>query len=146
MNNMGGYRSVELLFTDEIETFSVSGDMVNLVRTNDGVRRLLPMHDEGVSLSASPNFEEGGCVWSHSARIQLISAKISDQLDRELQTLHRRGCVLVGTTTNGQTKVYGSKEYPLRGTYHELDGTRRSDLHCHEMELSCRCLHPALLA
>lgn len=143
---MGGYKSVELLFTDEIDTFIVSGDKVSLVRANDGARRLLPLHDEGVSLSATPNIEEGGCVWSHSARIQLRSAMISDQLDRELQTLHRRGCVLVGTTTNGLTKVYGSKEYPLLGAYYELDGSRRSDLHCHEMDLSCRCLYPALLA
>lgn len=145
MNNMGGYRSVELLFADEIDTFVVFGDRVSIVRTNDETRRFLPIHDEGVSMSAPPAIEEGGCVWSHSARIQLISAMISDQLDRELQTLHRRGCVLVGITTNGKTKVYGSKEYPLLGAYYELDGTRRSDLHRHEIDLSCRCLHPALL-
>ena len=141
---MGGYISVELLFPDEVSVFEVNGWRVTLTRVGTP-GRMLPLRDEGAELTATPLSSGDGTSWNHGARIQLRSDLVTKQLDEELQTLHRRGCVLVGTTTNGKVKVFGSKEYPLLGTYHEEDAARRAGLHYHELDLSCICLHPALL-
>lgn len=144
MNNLGGYRSVELVFIDEVTAFIRSGRSARLELSAGKSSRRLPLHDNSASLEATAESDEGGTLYTHQCSIPLRTNALESGLAKELRQVTQRGCLLIGTTNNGDRRVFGSKEYPLLGTFSETYGSRRSDLHQHTLTLSCTCLHPEL--
>lgn len=144
MNNLGGFKKIELLFTDEISVFARNGNRVKIER-NGEFTRYLPLLDESPSLSASPQKDEAGTIFEHKCAIYLRSRVMPRPFIELLGQVRIRGCILIATTCNGETRVFGSKRYPLHGSLTENHGSRRSDLHRHELHLAGNELHPELV-
>lgn len=143
MNNLGGFKRVELLLVDEVHVFARNGNRVKIERDGEFTRHL-PLHDESPSLSASPQKDEAGTIFEHKCTIYLRSRVMSHQLIELLEQACIRGCILIATTNNNELRVFGSKQYPLHGSLTENYGSRRSDLHRHELYLTSHNLHPEL--
>lgn len=144
MNNLGGFKNIELIFADELESFDFNRTGISYRKKDNHKIRLLPLHNNTSSLTTSPTTNDGGTIYVHKASIQLRSKRITDKLMAELSTVSERGCILIGTTNNGDNRVFGDKSYPLFGTFIENNGTKCSDLHQHVLSMSCTCIHPAL--
>lgn len=143
MNNLGGYRTIELIFVDELSNWAASRSEVRLETTREEAR-ILPTRDNTATLNATPSEDEQGTVWAHQAEVSLRAKSLTPTIMADLEQVTVRGCVLRAVTFGGEVKVLGDKLYPLRGSFVEDDGTKLTDLHHYILSLSCNCLHPML--
>lgn len=144
MNNLGGFKRVELLFADEISVFSRSGYSVKIERTNNFTRHL-SLHDDSSLLVSTPKSSDSGTIYEHKCTLSLRTKGMPHSLISLLQQVKVRGCILIATTSNDEIRVFGSKEYPLLGNLIEEYGSSRKELHQHKLSLSSNCLHPELV-
>ena len=142
MNNLGGWRKVELLLLDEFERL-VIGKNGAVVIPKEGTH-VLPHHRNGVQLVATPKVDENGCLYTHSCSIELRSSKLSSEYRSILQRAAHCGCILIGTTNNGDSYLFGDKDTPLTGTFGREHGKRPSDLHECVLSVSTASIHPEL--
>jgi hypothetical protein len=140
MNNLGGYRSVELIFVDEIEKLAFFGNTVYL-RKNIDTERLLPLHQNGANISTSPKTGDAGTTYSIKATIALLIKGTYTRLQHELMFVDVRGSILIATSHDSKQHVYGSVETPLFGTFVEKTGSQPSDFHHFELSLSGTDIH-----
>lgn len=144
MNNLGGFRKIEFFFIDEITSFIRNGDDGVRVGRREDAGLELPLHDNAASLFATPDTDDGGTLYTHQCTIPLRAKALKEAEISLLRQVKRRGCLLLATTNNDDIRVFGSKEYPLSGTLKEDYGSRRSELHQYELQLSCVAMHPEL--
>ena len=142
MNNLGGWRKVELLLLDEFERLVIS-EHGAVVIPKEGTH-VLPHHINGVQLVATPKVDENGCLYTHSCSVELLGSKLSSEFRLLLQHAAACGCVLIGTTNNGDSYLFGDKDTPLIGTFGSEHGKRPSDLHESVLSLSTASIHPEL--
>lgn len=143
MNNLGGYKTIELIFTDELLAFGTT-DSGAFIQCKTDLKRPLPIHDNSASLIVTSKNEKAGILYTHKANMNIRSKALTPKLQAELQQVDVRGCILITTTHNNKKQVYGSDLYPLFGTFVENNGQKPSDLHCHELSLSSTCNHQPL--
>ena len=143
MNNLGGYKSIELIFADELSVFSPTRNRV-MIQKKDNSSRMLPLHDDSAALSATPVNNDAGILYTHQCTIFLRVLSLSTELCTLLRQVNVHGCILLAPTNNGNMRVFGSKEYPLLGHYAEEYGSKRSDLHQIKLSLTSQCLHGEL--
>lgn len=143
MNNLGGYKSIELIFVDELTAFAVTTSGV-YIRKNQEKQRILPIHQYGATADTSSKTEKAGTLYTHKATIKILSSRPDKQLHAELSHVDVRGCILIATTNNNEKRVFGHSLYPLFGSFSEIPGQKPSDSHCYELVLSASCTTPAL--
>lgn len=143
MNNLGGYKSIELIFVDELDTFAVTTSGI-YIRKKQEKQRLLPIQQNGAAADTSPKTEKAGTLYIHKATIKISSSRLSKQLHTELNHVDTRGCILIATTNNNERSVFGHSLYPLFGGFSEITGQKPSDTHCYELTLSTSCTTTAL--
>lgn len=143
MNNLGGYKSIELVFVDELNMFAITSSGI-YIRKNQEKQRLLPIHQNGAAAEASPQIEKAGTLYTHKASIKISCSRLSKQLHTELNHVDTRGCILIATTNNNERRVFGHSLYPLFGSLSEITGQKPSDNHYYELTLSAQCTTPAL--
>lgn len=141
MNNLGGYKSIELVFKDEISLFGVNRRTVTMAKS---AGLLLPPHRSGSSLSSTPKKDASGTSYTHKAVIHFSPLVVDKALVSLLDLIQSRGCILIGTTHNGDVRIFGDKDYPLYGNLEEIYGSRPGELHQYTLTLTCVCLHPEL--
>lgn len=143
MNNLGGYKSIELVFIDELSTFAVTSSGA-FIRKKKNILRLLPLQQNGAGVSATPKTDSSGTLYTHKAEISILHIGFDTQLKAELDQVRTRGSVLIATTNNNEKRVYGNLDYPMFGTLAEMPGQKPADLRHYELSLSATCNHPAL--
>lgn len=143
MNNLGGYKSIELVFTDELSTFAVTSSGA-FIRKNNHILRLLPLQQNGVGINVTPKTDGPGTLCTHKAEINILHKGLDTQLKAELDQVGTRGSVLIATTNNDEKRVYGNLDYPMFGTFSEIPGQKPTDLRYYKLSLSATCNHPAL--
>ena len=134
MNNLGGYKSVELVFIDELSYFAVISPSGVYLRKSKDTQRLLPLRQN----------ESSGTLYTHKAIISLLSAGVDKRLIAELEQVAARGSILIATTNNNEKRIFGNPNYPLFGTFAEIPGEKPSDFRHYELSISATCIHPAL--
>lgn len=143
MNNLGGYKSIELVFIDELSTFAVTSSGAFL-RKISNTQRLLPLQQNGAGISVTLKTDGPGTLCTHKAEISILHKGLDTQLKAELDQVGIRGSVLIATTNNDEKRVYGNLNYPMFGTFSEIPGQKPADLRHYELSLSATCNHPAL--
>ncbi|MGL4519597.1 MAG: hypothetical protein ACRCUJ_07985 [Phocaeicola sp.] len=142
MNNLGGYKRIELIFADELSiAIPMTANKIYLRKYVENEERILPITD-GSTLDSSSKKSDEGKIYTHDASILLV--RVTERLLNILSQLHFRGCVLVATTNNNEIKVFGTKATPLFGTIDEVPGSKPSDLRHFKLSLSTTLTHPAL--
>lgn len=142
MNNLGGYKSIELVFIDELSTFAVTSSGAFL-RKNNHILRLLPLQQNGATVDSTPKSDDSGTLYTHKAVINILGG-LDKQLKAELEQAGTRGSILIATTNNNETRVFGNPNFPLFGTFAEVSGQKPSDFRHYELSLSATCNHPVL--
>lgn len=144
MNNLGSYKSVELVFIDELSYFAVTSSSGVYLRKSKDTQRLLPLRQSGASVDATPKNESSGTLYTHKAIISLLSAGVDKRLIAELEQVAARGSILIATTNNNEKRIFGNPNSPLFGTFAEIPGEKPSDFRHYELSISATCIHPAL--
>ena len=142
MNNLGGFKEIELVFVDELTVcVPVSGKMYICKKTIN--RRLLPLTKRGATLTATAQTTDAGSLYEQNAVIPL-PRKMNKDLKGDLASIDRRPCILIATTNNNEVNVYGSKEFPLLGNLINNPGTLPSDLANLQLSLTTKITHQEL--
>ena len=111
MNNLGGFKEIELVFVDELTVcVPVSGKMYICKKTIN--RRLLPLTKRGATLTSTAQTTDAGSLYEQNAVIPR-PRKMNKDLKGDLASIDRRPCILIATTNNNEVNVYGSKDLPL---------------------------------
>ena len=143
MNNLGGYKEIELIFIDELyQCVPVSGKMY--VQKKTTIKRILPIIKKGITLEATAQTTDAGTLWTHGALIPL-PRKIDLFLELDLEQSDVRPCILIAETHNNERKVFGSENYPLYGNIQDIPGSKPSDLCYQQLTLQCISTHKELL-
>ena len=135
MNNLGGFKSVELIFVDEVQAFVNTPLGAYISKLTNSVR-LLPIHQNGTHITITSKTEASGTLYTSKATIHIQSKDITPELHAELKHVDVRGCRLIATTNNNTKRVYGCQSHPLYGTFVEIPGKQPSDLHYQELTLT----------
>lgn len=142
MNNLGGFKEIELVFVDELTVcVPVSGKMYICKKTIN--RRLLPLTKRGATLTSTAQTTDAGSLYEQNAVIPL-PRKMNKDLKGDLASIDRRPCILIATTNNNEVNVYGSKEFPLLGNLINNPGTLPSDLANLQLSLTTKITHQEL--
>lgn len=142
MNNLGGFKEIELVFVDELTVcVPVSGKMYICKITIN--RRLLPLTKRGATLTSTAQTTDAGSLYEQNAVIPL-PRKMNKDLKGDLASIDRRPCILIATTNNNEVNVYGSKEFPLLGNLINNPGTLPSDLANLQLSLTTKITHQEL--
>lgn len=142
MNNLGGYKSIELVFIDELSNFAVTPSGA-FIRKISNTQRLLPLHQYGATVDSTPKSDDSGTLYTHKAVINMLGG-LDKQLKAELEHTGIRGSILIATTNNNEKRVFGNPNFPLFGTFTEIPGQKPSDFRHYELSMSATCNHPAL--
>ena len=142
MNNLGGFKEMELVFVDELTVcVPVSGKMYICKKTIN--RRLLPLTKRGATLTSTAQTTDAGSLYEQNAVIPL-PRKMNKDLKGDLASIDRRPCILIATTNNNEVNVYGSKEFPLLGNLINNPGTLPSELANLQVSLTTKITHQEL--
>lgn len=138
-DNMGGIVSAEFILSNEIKYYiAVSNKcVINLVE--GAYWKTLDNKHEGITIKIAPSVSDGGTIYQLSGTIICKGAA-------NLSLLHRSPFVLLKyKTVNGETKIAGTQEYPLRVTVASINPTRPSDFSGYEVNFSGKQLTEPLL-
>ena len=139
VNNMGGFSEAEIVFIDEITSWSHAGDGLQLECRVP--RHPLTEVSNGIKLSAVPKTTKSGTIYQHKVE---ISVKNGPKLRSELPGIGSRGFLVVAKDRNQQIWVYGHPDYPLFGSIEQIPGSKPTDLHKWRITANCQSLEAEL--
>ena len=142
MNNIGGFKCIELLYCSEVQTFGIVKNQVYLVK-KENKKRILPVLLKGATTETNPSYSNGGRSHSHRVDIPLLNTIKVALLD-ELAYVDDEGFLLIVENHNGQKKVYGTLDAPLFGTIIDIDGSTPADLSYKALSIPGNTIHKAL--
>lgn len=142
MNNLGGYYSIKLIFTDEITGWTGNETEVSYQSSGES-SVMLPFRPENLQLVVQPAIDEQGIVYECQAEISLRANSLTDSMIDKLTQVTHRGCILHTVTHNDLPRIFGDINYPLTGTFVEEHGSKTSDLHSYVLKLSNSSLYHA---
>lgn len=145
MNNIGGVIKVDICPIDKISNFLSTGTKVRVSpKEGETLWTELPINRKNTACSATPTNSDAGIAYQHSCNTLLPMPYVNETLLAALRISVKCGCLIRYTDANGQTRVLGTKDYPLLGSLEERPGSNASDLAGYELQLSTTSLTPAL--
>lgn len=145
MNNMGGLIRCEVVPVTSIETFSVVNGAVRITLKSGQSWTPLTISTRQTSAGAPPEKSEAGTQYAHQFSTVLPYCVYKGENMVFYQDCCRNGCLVKYTDANMRTRILGSKEFPLTGTFEEVAGETATDLAGYRLELEATCLHPQLI-
>lgn len=145
MNNMGGIIRCELLPVSSVESFVFMNGAVAITLKAGEAWNLLPCSTRQTQAAAPPDKDEGGTRYAHQFSTLLPTDRYKEADSTFYAQCCRNGCLVRYTDANQRTRIVGSKEYPLTGTFEEVSGESAADLAGYRIELTATCLHPQLI-
>lgn len=128
--DLGGWFSVELYTTDEVELcpgFLTNRNAHRVVfSTPTSVLDILPM-GENITISEPRSKTKNGIVYKISADFDITVQ--TESIDDYMNKYMNKDFLLVATNHSGMRKIYGSKLFPLEFSYQPINGKRQEDGH-----------------
>lgn len=145
MNNMGGLIRCDVVPVAQVNTFIVGNGMVRIDLKDGKSWMPLRISTKQTSAGAPPEKSEAGIQYTHQFSTVLPFCVYHGENMAFYQDCCRNGCLIRYTDANLRTRILGSKEYPLTGTFEEVPGETAADLAGYRLELEATCLHPQLI-
>lgn len=145
MNNMGGIIRCEVVQVSAVETFEVMNSAVRLTLKSGQSWETLTISTRQTKAVAPPEKSEAGTAYAHRFTTVLPFCVYRGENISFYRDCCRNRCLVRYTDANLRTRILGSKEFPLTGTFEEVPGETAADLAGYRLELEATCLHPQLI-
>ncbi len=145
MNNIGGIIRCEICPIENVATFSNSKTRVTITpKDGEELWTELPINRKNTICVATPESSDAGTSYQHSCNTLLPTSLVNVSLLEILRKCVKCGCLIRYTDANAQTRILGTKDFPLLGTLEESPGSEAPDLAGYQLQLSSSSLTPAL--
>lgn len=141
-NMLGGFVQFDYLPSYLVNGEVIHNGYVQLSLVAGQSWRSLPSFYMKSEVSDNPTSDDSGYLNSLSVVLDLRN--LSAPEFQNLSFVVRQGIILRGRKSDGTYMIYGSPQYPLRGTLRQLPGVQPSDSIHYQMELSSSLCHPPL--
>ena len=142
---MGGIIRCEVVPVSSIDTFSIMNGAVRITLKSGKSWETLPISTRQTKAGAPPEKSEAGTTYAHQFITILPFSVYRGENMSFYCDLCRNGCLIRYTDANFRSRILGSKDYPLTGTFEEVSGETATDIAGYRLKLEATCLHPQLI-
>jgi hypothetical protein len=111
--NTGGVNPIKFVFIEEVESFTVTDDLIATITLKSGeVWKYLYATDGSISMDGKEEDSPAGLKYIYE--INMMIPKDIDDVELGLMEMNNRGMIIMVKYKNGYTRLFGSIDNPMR--------------------------------